>query len=237
MLLAIETSGMQGEIALADSGNVLEERSLCTEGRRHAQTLISEVQQLLQQRGLKSADLSAIAVSVGPGSFTGLRVGIVFAATLSWLHKLPLVAVNTLEALAQQIPAAETHATIISDAQRNEVFAAPTKWNSEQQLWRLQDNVQVRLPEELAGAQLVAGPVAERHAAALLAAGHKAGILQLQPHAGAVAQVGWQLVAEGCFSKPEELEPLYIRASYAEEKRDAALQKQCAAWEKAAGGG
>ncbi len=236
MLLAIETSGMQGEIALADSGRILEERSLCTAGRRHAQTLVSEVQQLLEQHGLKSEDLSAIAVSVGPGSFTGLRVGIVFAATLSWLHKLPLVAVNTLEAMAQQIPSAETHAVLCSDAQRDEVFAAWVEWNYEQQLWRLQGDVQVRLPRQLAGQQLVAGTVVERHAETLLAAGHTAGTLQLQPKAATVAQVGQQLVLQGCFCAPEELEPLYIRASYAEEKRDAALQKHVEVDEVAKGG-
>ncbi|MFN5976898.1 MAG: tRNA (adenosine(37)-N6)-threonylcarbamoyltransferase complex dimerization subunit type 1 TsaB, partial [Planctomyces sp.] len=83
MLLAVETSGMTGSLALSADGQLLSERVLESEGRRHAQTLVSEVGLLLSGQGLTVGDLSAVAVSIGPGSFTGLRVGLVFAKTLA----------------------------------------------------------------------------------------------------------------------------------------------------------
>lgn len=80
------------------------------------QTLVSEVGLLLSGQGLTVGDLSAVAVSIGPGSFTGLRVGLVFAKTLAWLRGIPLLSVNTLQAMAQQCAGQYGEVLGISDA-------------------------------------------------------------------------------------------------------------------------
>ncbi|NQV27288.1 MAG: tRNA (adenosine(37)-N6)-threonylcarbamoyltransferase complex dimerization subunit type 1 TsaB [Rhodopirellula sp.] len=95
VILAVDTSGMCGTLALRCGGELLEERELEQTRRRHAQTLISEVQELLQAHHLAAADVGIVAVSQGPGSFTGLRVGIVFAKTLAYVTGCPIVAVDT----------------------------------------------------------------------------------------------------------------------------------------------
>lgn len=84
LLLAVEASTHTGTLSLSDDNRVIAERVLAAEGRRHAQTLVQDVSQLLSEHGRTAADLRAVAVSVGPGSFTGLRVGVVFAKTYAW---------------------------------------------------------------------------------------------------------------------------------------------------------
>ena len=104
VILAVDTSGMCGTIALRRDGELLAERELEQSRRRHAQTLISEVKELLDAHGLVSADVDIAAVSHGPGSFTGLRVGIVFAKTLAYVTGCRIAAVDTLQAIAEMKP-------------------------------------------------------------------------------------------------------------------------------------
>jgi tRNA threonylcarbamoyladenosine biosynthesis protein TsaB len=79
LVLGIETSGLVGRVALCRGTECLSEVCLEEAPRRHAQTLVSQIGALLSQAGKSVVDLDAIAVSVGPGSFTGLRVGVVCA--------------------------------------------------------------------------------------------------------------------------------------------------------------
>ena len=83
-ILAIETSGFEGSIALSENSDVLAQRELARAGRRHAQTLVLEVAELLESHSLQPDQIDVVAVSHGPGSFTGLRVGVVFAKTFAW---------------------------------------------------------------------------------------------------------------------------------------------------------
>ena len=107
VILAVDTSGMCGTIALQRDGELLEERELEQSRRRHAQTLISEVQELLQDHELGSSTVEIVAVSHGPGSFTGLRVGIVFAKTFAYATGCSIVAVDTLQAVAESVASDE----------------------------------------------------------------------------------------------------------------------------------
>src|SRR5687768_2419931 len=104
LVLSIETSGTGGSIALVDDRACLAERSLSQAGRRHARTLVFELKQLLAEREVAPGDLGAVAVSIGPGSFTGLRVGVVCAKTLAYAVSTKLVAVDTFLAIAAQSP-------------------------------------------------------------------------------------------------------------------------------------
>src|SRR5450759_3825007 len=98
LTLAIETSGPLGSVALFESETVLGEQSLEL-GRQHGQSLIPTIRQLLTFYGKLPRDLELVAVSIGPGSYTGLRVGVVCAKTLAYAANSQLVAVDTLHAV------------------------------------------------------------------------------------------------------------------------------------------
>ena len=219
MLLAVETSGTQGSIAIFDGHTLHFERILSTVGTRHAQTLPAEVADALIACHLKPSDIRAVAVSIGPGSFTGLRVGLTFAKTFAWLNDAKLVAVDTLRAIAQQVPQEIEFVTTIVDAQRSEFFAATYRWNSEIGLRCAIDDVRLATIDNLPQAYPVVGPPCRKLA---IAAPDRFQVLDeslWQPHAFNVGRIGLHMLERQEFSDPDTLEPVYIRVSYAEEKR------------------
>src|ERR1700685_4685945 len=100
LILGTEPPGAGGSIAFCRDGVCLAEQSLEGAPRRHAQTLVSQIEATLGRLEFKMADLEGVAVSVGPGSFTGLRVGVVCAKTLAYAIGCPLAAGDTLAAIA-----------------------------------------------------------------------------------------------------------------------------------------
>ncbi len=121
LTLAIETSGPLGSVAVLESGQVLGEQTLEL-GRQHGQVLIPAIARLLADCGKSPRDCNLVAVSVGPGSFTGLRVGVVCAKTLAYAAKCQLAAVNTLHAIACNSPPDVAVIDVIGDAQRGDLF-------------------------------------------------------------------------------------------------------------------
>ncbi|MDB5335677.1 MAG: gcp 2, partial [Planctomycetaceae bacterium] len=121
LILALETSGFGGSIALLDDERVLGERILDAQ-RRHAQTLVPEIQSLLQAYNRKSAECELIAVSTGPGSFTGLRVGITCAKTMAYATGAKVAAVPTFPCLAAGCSDDVDRVQVIMNAQRQELF-------------------------------------------------------------------------------------------------------------------
>lgn len=101
-LLAIETTGMNGTVAFAQDGKVLRERPLPAD-RRSAQSLAPAIHDLAADAAVPLSSLNAVAVAVGPGSFTGLRVGVTTAKILAWTLHARLFGVGTLDALARRI--------------------------------------------------------------------------------------------------------------------------------------
>lgn len=130
LLLAIDTSAAVGA-ALHDGASVLAQRSV-HDPRRHAEVLAPFVEQLLAEAGVAAPELTAIAVGVGPGPFTGLRVGIVTAQTLALALGVPVYGVCSLDALAAQaldeLPALAgspgDELVVATDARRREVYWA-----------------------------------------------------------------------------------------------------------------
>ena len=227
MLLSIDTSTLTASMCLTHNRVLIASRTLEGPGRRHAQVLVPEAGQLLSEQGLTPKDLEAVAVSVGPGSFTGLRVGLVLAKTLAWLNQIPLLAVDTLQALAQQlipgesIPASANSVLIISDAQRNEVFACEYQYNQTSKLWFACGQLRIAQPAELSGCSVIAGPAVSRHEAIFNAFVQPPLCIELSPQAAAVAAVAEYLLETSQTADPAMLEPVYVRPSYAEEKRAA----------------
>lgn len=220
MLLAVETSGTQGSIALFDEGcTLLFDRILSGSGVRHAQTLPAEVAEALAANSLQPRDIRSVAVSIGPGSFTGLRVGLTFAKTFAWLNDARLVAVDTLRAIAQQVPSEIEDVTVIVDAQRTEFFAATYRWNAQLRLREARDAVRLARIDELPAGFPIVGPACHKLAAA---APGRFSLLDQSlwtPHAVCIGRIGCYMLAQQQLSDLDSIEPVYIRLSYAEEKR------------------
>jgi tRNA threonylcarbamoyladenosine biosynthesis protein TsaB len=124
--LAIETSGRIGSVALGIDGQVREARVFRTT-YHHAVELLLTVDALCREHGITPGGLDELYVSGGPGSFTGLRVGVTFARTLAWAGGVRTVCVPTLDAIAQnalELASPPPHLVVILDAKRHRVFAA-----------------------------------------------------------------------------------------------------------------
>lgn len=203
-------------------GVLIAERQLGIAGPRHAQTLVPELDRLLKELSLKADAIDAVAVSIGPGSFTGLRVGLVFAKTLAWLNNAPLIAVDTLRAIAQQAPDDEQMVTAVCDAQRGELFAASYGLDEATGLRCQLNDIHVAQVSDLTP-RLVIGPLPSKLRDRVIADFDMCPEADGMPKASTIARIGTDMLCRSEFSKPETLEPIYVRVSYAEEKRPAAV--------------
>ena len=119
-ILALETIGVSASVALLEDG--MEVRTVRLDaGEKSARALVPAVQRLLGQSGWKPEDIGLVAVAEGPGSFTGLRVGITFAKTFAYTVHAAVIGVPTLEALAAGTPAECSPLSVAMDAQRGDV--------------------------------------------------------------------------------------------------------------------
>lgn len=132
MILCIETSTQNCSVALVDKGAVVFEERRCTDQYVHAEQLHPLIAFCLEQAHITANDLTAVAVSSGPGSYTGLRIGVSAAKGLSFALHIPLIAIDTLHMLgiyALQHTPAQTAIAMI-DARRMEVYASVVDRNS-----------------------------------------------------------------------------------------------------------
>lgn len=125
MLLALETATDQCSVVLYDAAGVQAER-LDTRAREQTRLILPMIDAVLAERNLTFNDLSAIAFSRGPGSFSGVRINAAVTQALAWAHDLPVIAVSTLHALAQHTYAQQglKRVCAVIDARMNEVYAA-----------------------------------------------------------------------------------------------------------------
>ena len=123
LTLAFETSAKAASVALTENGKLLGE-SYQNTGLTHSQTLMVMAEDLLKQCGKTVADLTAVAVAEGPGSFTGVRIGVAAAKGLAWGRELPCYGVSTLAAMAESLGVFEGHVCACMDARRNQVYNA-----------------------------------------------------------------------------------------------------------------
>ena len=133
LLLVLETSGRVGAVALARGPDVLCAQHL-DETRRHARDLAPVTAALLRERGLSPRDLSGVVVGLGPGSYTGLRVGLMSAKALSYATGCALIGVSTFAAIARQAPAGISQLDVLADAQQDKVYVQSFNRQAEQWL-------------------------------------------------------------------------------------------------------
>ena len=130
-ILNIETATKNCSVAIANDGKVVCCKEIATEGYSHAEKLHVFIEEVLKEAQIIYKDLDAIAVSKGPGSYTGLRIGVSAAKGLCYALDIPLIAIDTLEVLATQVEIEEGIIIPMLDARRMEVYSAIFNSNHE----------------------------------------------------------------------------------------------------------
>ena len=123
LILAFETSAKAASVALTENGKLLGE-SYQNTGLTHSQTLMVMAEDLLKQCGKTVSDVTAVAVAEGPGSFTGVRIGVAAAKGFAWGRQIPCYGISTLEAMATSLGVWEGYVCACMDARRNQVYNA-----------------------------------------------------------------------------------------------------------------
>ena len=226
LILAFETSAKAGSVALMDERTLLGE-SYCNTGLTHSQTLLSMAEQLLKNCGKKSTDVTAVAVAAGPGSFTGVRIGVAAAKGFAWGAQLPCCGESTLEAMAQNLNPWNGVVCCAMDARRSQVYNA---------LFRTTDGKLERLTEDRAisleqlgqeiknfdvpiflvgdGSFLCYNTLKETVPNLVLPAEHR-----MHQRAAGVALLARERLLRGECPDGNALEPNYLRLSQAERER------------------
>ncbi|HSD08487.1 tRNA (adenosine(37)-N6)-threonylcarbamoyltransferase complex dimerization subunit type 1 TsaB [Flavobacterium sp.] len=123
-ILNIETATKNCSVALAKDGKTLLCKEIAEEGYSHAERLHVFIEEIIAESGIEMKDLVAIAVSQGPGSYTGLRIGVSAAKGLCYALNIPLIAIDTLQTLASKVKATDGLIVPMIDARRMEVYSA-----------------------------------------------------------------------------------------------------------------
>ena len=123
LILAFETSAKAASAALMDEQKLLGE-SYQNTGLTHSQTLMVMAEDLLKQCGKTPADVTHVAVAAGPGSFTGVRIGVAAAKGFAWGRELPCLGVSTLESMARSLGIWDGYVCPVMDARRSQVYNA-----------------------------------------------------------------------------------------------------------------
>jgi tRNA threonylcarbamoyladenosine biosynthesis protein TsaB len=223
-IVAIETSGRHGSVAALwgdiDQSHVVGQISL-TGDQRTAQALVPALQRLLIAAGWMTKSIELIAAAVGPGSFTGLRIGVTTAKTFAYAVGAEVIGVNTLAALATQAPAGNASLWTILDAQRQELFAARFAIDDAGQLQAEHEATIVPNADWLFNLQpgdRVIGPPLARLEPQLPIGVEVISSALWQPMAAAVGRVAWSAYQSGQRDDLWQLAPNYYRTSAAEEK-------------------
>jgi tRNA threonylcarbamoyladenosine biosynthesis protein TsaB len=206
MLLAIDTATRTMSLALYDGQTVLAEQTWLTQDHHNVE-LAPAIDRLLQQTGKNVDHLSALAVCIGPGSYTGVRIGVSLAKGMALAGGLPLVGLTTLDILAAGQPHYQTHFGLVTVAQagRSRVIATSFRWRKGQ--W-----ISIDGPAYLTGEVSVAGEQA------LIAAQAQDIPIVLAPaayrlrRAGFLAEVAWTLLqASEENYDAAHLTPVYVK--------------------------
>jgi tRNA threonylcarbamoyladenosine biosynthesis protein TsaB len=208
-------------------GGVVLAEAAARESRSHTVSLPALVARVLAAAGQTIEDVEAVAVSMGPGSFTGLRIGLALAKGIAFAGRLPVVGVPTLEALAYVAPAAPDEVVCAAlDARKHEVYAALFRAEpSAGGLARLTEDLLLR-PEALAARlpvrSVLIGDAGEVYGVHFTNRARVLPFATHHPRGGVIARLGVRLLAAGEPANPGTLEPVYVRPPEAELSRAAA---------------
>jgi tRNA threonylcarbamoyladenosine biosynthesis protein TsaB len=226
LILAFETSAKAGSVALMDEHALLGE-SYCNTGLTHSQTLLAMAEDLLKSCGKTPSEISAVAAAAGPGSFTGVRIGVAAAKGYAWGAEIPCCGVSTLEAMMLNLGIWDGLVCPVMDARRAQVYNA---------LFEMHEGVATRLVEDRAislaelgeelknlqkpiflvgdGSILCYNTLKDTVPGLILPAEHR-----MHQRAAGVALAAKAMLLRGEAPSGAELTPNYLRLSQAERER------------------
>lgn len=229
LILAFESSAKAASVALCKDGKLISQYSQCS-GLTHSRTLLPMAEDLLKNAEMKLSDVDVFAVAHGPGSFTGIRIGVSTVKGLSWAAQKPCIGVSTLEAMAWHGVAVGGYICPVMDARRSQVYNA---------IFRIENGVPVRITEDRPislqelGAELLAldEPVFLVGDGSVITKKYLDSIdvpCTVAPE-NLVWQDGWGVAMAASGKEPasaDELLPVYLRLSQAERERNERLAQQ-----------
>lgn len=229
LTLSFESSAKAASVALCDGARLISQYSQCT-ALTHSRTLLPMAEDMLKNAELSMADVELFAVAQGPGSFTGIRIGVSTVKGLAWAANKPCVGASTLEAMAWHGVSAGGYVCPVMDARRSQVYNA---------LFEIKDGLPVRLCEDRAiSLEELAAELVKLNAPALLVgdgAELTAGFLNEKGIAYKMVpenlryQSAWGVAMAALGKTPasaDELLPVYLRLSQAERERQERLAKE-----------
>lgn len=230
MWLGIETSSLVSSLALLEGDTLLGELTMQA-GLTHSEQLVPHIELLLDQAQVDKSDLTGIVVAIGPGSFTGLRIGMGTAKAMAYALHIPLYGAMTMDGIAYNVPYTNRLISVLIDAQKKNVYEARYRWEGNQ-LVRIQD------PMVKAAADLVQELEDQGQATLFLGDGIKrvqklvadrassieesVPLFTIAPPTASIPRAGAMLLAARDFngglrpSDPMTMIPYYIRRSEAE---------------------
>jgi tRNA threonylcarbamoyladenosine biosynthesis protein TsaB len=230
-ILALETSTMLGGVAIANDAAGLIAESRLNIKSTYSEKLMTEIDHILRQSMLTISDIDVFGISIGPGSFTGLRIGLSTLKGFAFATGKPIVSVPTLEALAWNFPYSGYPVCTMLDARKNEVYAALFRWEGET-FRKVFDEVAIPADRLLKTIKETVDNAREKIVfageGALLYKREIIGIMgdmavfaspeRIVPSPANIAILGLKKALKGEFSEPVSLIPRYIRKSEAEIK-------------------
>jgi tRNA threonylcarbamoyladenosine biosynthesis protein TsaB len=220
-ILGIETSTKTGSVAIVSEDGVVAQYSLNIEVT-HSERLMSTVDRVLKDTGLAVHDLDGFSVAIGPGSFTGLRIGLSTVKGLALATSKPVAAVPTLQALAWNLPYSMYPVCPLLDARKNEVYAALYRFagtalvqvlpETAISIFRLAEQISEKVVFTGEGSLIFRKGIQEVFGERAVFAPHSA----VLPSGAKVAEIGLDMIKSGRQVEPDRLTPLYIRRPEAE---------------------
>lgn len=227
MILGIETSSQVSSVAIVSESRVLGEISIHTRFS-HSATLIENIAQLFKITEINRENLKAIAVSIGPGSFTGLRIGLATAKSLAYAWRIPILGIPTTETLAFHFFKTDSELWQLIDAQKNSAYLG--KFDAAQGFPKLIDEIKILpIKEILDRAEksdrsiILQGDIIEKKILGKIDLPQNVSIAPIHlrmPRASCAAIAGRIRFDAGKIDSVMNLEPLYLRRSEAEELFD-----------------
>lgn len=230
LILALESSAKAASVALMEDENLIAQYSQCS-GLTHSRTLLPMLEDMLKNTEKKIADVDLIAVAHGPGSFTGIRIGVSTVKGLAWAAQKSCVGVSTLEAMAWHGASSGGLICPVMDARRSQVYNALFEIDDDARPKRLTEDRAISLSE------LAQELRADGREPLLVGDGAKltydyltqAGLACRMAPANLVYQSAWGVGMAALDKKPgnaDDLLPVYLRLSQAERERQERLSQQ-----------
>lgn len=216
MLLAVDTATKWTGLALHDGQKIVAESGWYSTNNQTVE-LAPTVAKMLLQSGIAASDLSAIAVSIGPGSYTGLRIGLGFAKGLSLANQTRLIGVPTLDILAAAMPRTEGQLVVVAEAGRKRICSGIYSWTAGKG-WQSSGEPTIgdwsKLLDEVEEPATFTGEISAASSKLIRSSKKELKVTSAASavrRAGFLAEIGWKRLKRGWTDDPGELAPIYLR--------------------------